>query len=100
MVSAVNIFRVHIAQLQEHLTPSDLGHHFVEDLVQLCFTRAGHTDAEKLTHLLMASVFTDHNELRLDVPPAVQAQFMYARTTYRSTVSCSSGRSTTTSPAR
>ena len=51
--------------------------------MQLCFARAGHTDAERLTHLLMASVFTDHNELRLDVPPAVQDQFMYARTTYR-----------------
>ena len=83
MCSAVNVFRVHIAQLKEQLTPSVLGHQFVEDLLLLCFTRAGHSDAVKLTHLLMASVVTDHNELRLDVPPAVQAQFMYARTTYR-----------------
>ena len=78
-----NLFASFRAQLQEHLTPSDLGHHFIEHLVQLCFARAGHADAERLTHILMAAAFTDHNELRLDTPPAVQDQFMYARTTFR-----------------
>ena len=83
MFSAVSVFRTHIAQLKEQLTPSVLGHQFVEDLLLLCFTRAGRTDAVKLTHILMASVITDHNELRLDVPPAVQVLFVYARTAYR-----------------
>ena len=78
-----NLFASFRAQLLEHLTPSDLGHHFIEHLVQLCFARAGHADAERLTHILMAAAFTDHNELRLDTPPAVQDQFMYARTTFR-----------------
>ena len=71
------------AQLLAHLTPSDLGHHFSEHLVQLCFARAGHADAERLTHLLMAAAICDHNELRLDTQPAVQDQFMFARLSFR-----------------
>ena len=61
------------------LTPSDLGHRFVEHLVQQCFEKAGHADAEKLKNLLMAAAIIDQTELRLDKPPAVEDQFQIAR---------------------
>ena len=51
MVSTFNLFVSFRAQLHVHLTPSDLGHHFSEHLVQLCFERAGHADAVRLTQL-------------------------------------------------
>ena len=82
MVSTCNLFASFRAQLLVHLTPSDLGHHFSEHLVQLCFERAGHADAVRLTHFMMAAAICDHNELRLDMPPAVQDQLKYARLSF------------------
>ena len=79
------------------LTPSDLGHRFSEHLVQQCYEKAGHKDAEKLMNLMMAAAICDHNELHLDKPPPVEDQLEYARLSFSS---CSSSLSMTTSPAR
>ena len=83
MVFAIDLFASFVEQFKLDLTPPDLGHRCVEHLVRLCYEKAGHGDAEKLTHLLLAAVYTDHNELRLDVPPALQVQFVHARITFR-----------------
>ena len=61
--------------LRAHLTPSDFGHRFSEHLVQQCYEKAGHTDAEKLKNFMMATAIIDQTELRLDKPPAVEDQF-------------------------
>ena len=66
-------------QLRARLTPSDLGHRFSEHLVQQCYEKAGHADAEKLKNLMMATAIIAQTELRLDKPPAVEDQFQNAR---------------------
>ena len=71
------------ASLREHLrvrlTPSDLGHRFLEHLVQQCFESAGYADADKLKNVMMAAAIIDQTELRLDKPPAVEDKFQNAR---------------------